>query len=84
MVRQKYPPYVFFVCKGLSNDDVGVAGGTASREIRPGTGLKTDDFVQRKAGGATVERLLRVVFFVGARGMRWAGQQGCGILFHLA
>ena len=48
-----------FVCKGLSNDDVGVARGTVFEEIRPGTGFKTGDFVQEKlGGGATVERFL--------------------------
>ena len=47
----------FLVCKGPLNDDVGVARGTAVLEIRPGAGFKTGDFVTRKVGGATVERL---------------------------
>ena len=45
----------FFLCKGPSNDDVGVAGGTVLQEIRSGAGFKTSDFVTD--GGATVERL---------------------------
>ena len=47
----------FHVCKGLSNDDVGAARGTAFREIRPVAGFKTGDFVEEKLGGFTVERL---------------------------
>ena len=39
------------VCKGLSNDDVGVATGTVLQEIRPGAGFKTDDFVKENLGG---------------------------------
>ena len=30
----------FLVCKGLSNDDVGVASGTLFQQIRPRAGLK--------------------------------------------
>ena len=40
-----------FVCKGLSNDDVGVARGTLFEEIRPDAGFKTDDFVKENWGG---------------------------------
>ena len=47
---------IFFVCKGLSNDDVGGARGTILEEIQPGAGFKTGDFV-KEVGGATVERL---------------------------
>ena len=36
----------FRVCKGLSNDDVGVARGTVFQEIRPGAGFKTGNFVK--------------------------------------
>ena len=36
----------FLDCKGLSNDDVGVARGTVFQEIRPGAGFKTGDFVK--------------------------------------
>ena len=50
--------YIFLVGKGLSNDGVGVARGTAFREIRSGVGFKTVDFVKEKLGGATVVRLL--------------------------
>ena len=48
----------FLVCKGLSNDYVGVGGsGTVFQKIRPGVGFKTGDFVKEKLEGATVERL---------------------------
>ena len=43
--------HVFLVCKGPSNDDVGVARGTVFQEVRPGPGFKTDDFVKEKLGG---------------------------------
>ena len=48
-----------FLCakKGLSNDDVGVARGTLFREIWPGAGFKTGDFVKEKMGGLPIERL---------------------------
>ena len=56
--------YIYFlVCKGLlllSNDDVGVARGTAFQEIRPGAGFKTGDFVE-EVGGATVVRFIDIV-----------------------
>ena len=38
-------------CKGLSNDDVGVAMGTVFQEIRPGAGSKTGDFVKKRWRG---------------------------------
>ena len=38
-------------CKGLSNDDIGVARGTVFHDIRPGAGLKTGDCVQETLGG---------------------------------
>ena len=41
----------FLVCKVLSEDDVGMARGTVSQEIRQGAGLKTGDFVKEKLGG---------------------------------
>ena len=41
----------FLVCKGLSNDDVGVARGIVFQEIRPGAGCKTGDFVKEKLEG---------------------------------
>ena len=41
----------FPVCKGHSNDDVGVAKGTAFQETQPGAGFKTGDFVKEKLGG---------------------------------
>ena len=43
-----------FAKKGLSNDNVGGEGGargTAFREIRPGAGFETGDFVQKMLGG---------------------------------
>ena len=47
----------FFVCKGLSKNDVGVTMGTVFQEIRPGVGFKAGDFVKEYLGGATVERV---------------------------
>ena len=38
------------LCKGRSNDDVGVARGSVFQEIRPGSGFKTGDFVKEKTG----------------------------------
>ena len=35
----------------LSNDDVGMARGTVVREIRPGAGFGSSDFVKEKLGG---------------------------------
>ena len=50
----------FLVCKGLSNDDVGVAGVAVFQEIRPGVGFETGDVVEERFGRATaVERLQR-------------------------
>ena len=51
-----------FAKKGLSNDAVGVARGTAFQEIRPGAGFKTGNLVEESWGGGyrrtTVERLV--------------------------
>ena len=41
----------FLVCKGLSNDNVGVGKDTVSQEIRPGAGCKNGDLVEEKLGG---------------------------------
>ena len=41
----------FLVSEGLSNDDVGVSGDTVFKEIRPGAGFDTGDFVEEKSGG---------------------------------
>ena len=50
--------FIFLFAKDYtSNDDVGVARGTAFQELRPGAGFKTGDFVKEKLGGAIVERL---------------------------
>ena len=49
-----------FVCKGLSNDDVGAERGTVFQEIRPGAVFKTGGFVKEKLGGGGVERLHRL------------------------
>ena len=38
-------------CRGLSNDDIEVAGNTVLRGIRPGAGFKTGDFVNETLGG---------------------------------
>ena len=39
------------VYKGLSSDDVAVARGTVSQEIRPGAGFETGGFDKEKLGG---------------------------------
>ena len=49
-VERKVSIY-FLVCKGLSNDGVGVARGTVFQEARPGAGFTTGDFVKEKLGG---------------------------------
>ena len=41
----------FLLCKGLSNDDVGVARGTVLQEVRPGIGFESGDFFEEKWGG---------------------------------
>ena len=51
MLLKNKSPYTFFVCKGLSNDDVGAARSTVFQEVRPGAGSKTGDFVKEKLGG---------------------------------
>ena len=56
------------MCKGLSIDDVGVSRVIVFREIRPGAGFETGDFVEEKLGGATIEQL----------GGRWRGGGGGG------
>ena len=43
--------FVHFVCKGLLNDDLGVAKGIVFQEIRPGAGFKTGDCVEKKSFG---------------------------------
>ena len=50
----------FLACKGLSNDDVGVARGTVFQEVRPGAGFKKPAISLKKSwgGGYTVERLM--------------------------
>ena len=64
-MKEKYP-YVFFVCKDLSIDDVGVLRDTVFQKTRPGgVGFKTGDFVKEKLGGLTVERFQLVYLFCG-------------------
>ena len=41
----------FLVCKGLSNNDVGVSRDTVLQEVRPGAGFETGDSVEEKLGG---------------------------------
>ena len=41
----------YFVCKGLSIDDVGASMDDVSQEIRPEAGFETGDFVGEKLGG---------------------------------
>ena len=38
----------FLVCKGLSNGDIGVTRGAVIKDIRPGAGVNTGDFVEEK------------------------------------
>ena len=67
MLRKKKNSNTFFCFfKGLSNDDVGVARGTAFQKLRPGAGagFETGDFVKKSQGGATVERLDGVCLFL--------------------
>ena len=54
---QKISVTHILVCKGLSNDGVGVARGTVFQKIITGAGFKTGDFVEESWGGVTVERL---------------------------
>ena len=49
----------FLLCKGRSNDDVGIARGTGFQALRPGAGFKTGDFV-KNIWGAAVERLIHI------------------------
>ena len=50
--REKvFPAMYFLVCKGRSNDDVGVARGTVFQALRPGAGFKTGDSSLKKKGG---------------------------------
>ena len=39
------------VCKGQSNDDVGVASGTLFQELRPDAGFEAGDFVKEELRG---------------------------------
>ena len=42
----------FLVCiEGLSNDGVGVTGGTVLQQVRPGTGFKNGDFAEENLEG---------------------------------
>ena len=41
---------IFLFCKGLPNDDVGVARGAVFQEMRPGDGFTTSDFVKENFG----------------------------------
>ena len=43
----------FLFAKVQSNDDLGVAKGTISQQIRPWAGFKTDEFVKEKLEGLT-------------------------------
>ena len=51
MLKVMYPYSFLCAKKGLSIDDVGVSRDTAFREIQPGAGFETDDFVKEKLGG---------------------------------
>ena len=51
ILLNKKHPYIFFVCKGLTIDDVGMSRNTVFQEIRPGAGFETADFVKEKLGG---------------------------------
>ena len=50
-------------CKGLSNDDVGVARGAAFQEIRAGVGFKTGHFVKPKFGGGYRSKTRATLYF---------------------
>ena len=41
----------FFVCKGISIDDVGVSRDTTFQEMRSGAVFETGDFVKETMGG---------------------------------
>ena len=51
MLRKKKLLICFLACERLSNDDVGVARGTAFSEGTAGAGFKGGDFVKEKLGG---------------------------------
>ena len=51
----------FIVCKGRSNDGVGVARGIVFQALRPGAGFQTGDFVKEKLGGGYRTTTLRGV-----------------------
>ena len=52
MMLREFRLIQFMICKGRSNDDVGVARGvTVFQEVRRGAGFKTGDFVKEKLGG---------------------------------
>ena len=51
MLSNKYLKLHSLDWKGLPNDDVGVASITVFQEIRPGTCVRTGDFVKEKLGG---------------------------------
>ena len=52
----------FLVCKGRSNDGVGMARGTVFQALRPGAGFKTGDFVEEKFGRLSQNGPILVVY----------------------
>ena len=54
----------FFVCKGLSNDGVGVSQmDIVFQKIRPGAGFKAGDFAKERLGGYRGTTCSRVARF---------------------
>ena len=56
--KQKYLHIYFFVCKGLSNGDVGVARATVFSSDTAGSWFQNQRFRSRKVVGAAVEGLV--------------------------
>ena len=50
-VKKNIFTYQVFSCKGLSNDESGVARDPVLDEMRSGAGFQTGDFVGEKLGG---------------------------------
>ena len=49
-MMKKMSPHLFFVCGGLSNEDVRLVRGTVLPEIGPSAGFKTGDFMKETFG----------------------------------
>ena len=51
LLKKNIFTYQVFSCKGLSNDESGVARDPVLDEMRSGAGFQTGDFVGEKLGG---------------------------------